>query len=311
MERLQRKTDDGLTIEPLYRESSFPSATDPRGAPGEAPYLRGASAEPDPFLPWDIRQSFGHPDPEVTNKEILRDLERGVSSIELCVDCTGKSGVAIHDADTLATALNGVRADIASVALDHCGMGSGTSLAGLLALWGEQQGGKLPEALRFARVPLISHDVCEPLVAQFSSAPLTETMLCAGRLEGGPDACSGDSGGPLFVWPEELARPILIGVVSWGYGCGQPNSPGVYARVSVFSEWISSSLALPPPGPLSRLKCSHRGDMRQQPAPSALVRSSSRRRRRPSRSRKRWSLEFAIASPSVKVVRSRVKVSPL
>ena len=51
----------------------------------------------------------------------LVDLERGVSSIELCVDCTGKSGVAIHDADTLATALNGVRADIASVALDHCG----------------------------------------------------------------------------------------------------------------------------------------------------------------------------------------------
>ena len=126
-------------------------------------------------------------------------------------------------------------------------LASGTEAT--VAGWGEQQGGKLPDALRFARVPLISHDVCEPLVAQFSSAPLTETMLCAGRLEGGPDACSGDSGGPLFVWPEELARPTLIGVVSWGYGCGQPNSPGVYARVSYFAEWIASSLALPPPLP--------------------------------------------------------------
>ena len=183
VERLQRKTDDGLTIEPLYRESSFPSATDPRGAPGEAPYLRGASAEPDPFLPWDIRQSFGHPDPEVTNKEILRDLERGVSSIELCVDCTGKSGVAIHDADTLATALNGVRADIASVALDHCGMGSGTSLAGLLALWGEQQGGA--GTLKFA----------------FNIDPIG-LLMRKGEVEGGIDAA--------FVRTAELSRLLCL-----------------------------------------------------------------------------------------------------
>ena len=53
-------------------------------------------------------------------------------------------------------------------------LASGTEAT--VAGWGEQQGGKLPDALRFARVPLISHDVCEPLVAQFSSAPLTETM---------------------------------------------------------------------------------------------------------------------------------------
>ncbi|MEQ9316381.1 MAG: methylmalonyl-CoA mutase family protein, partial [Henriciella sp.] len=112
IERITRKSDDGIAIRPLYRESDFPSASDPLGAPGAEPYLRGASSEPDAYLPWDIRQTFTHPDPEQTNAEILRDLEKGVSSVEISVDCTGKEGVAIHDAKTLATALNGVRADI-------------------------------------------------------------------------------------------------------------------------------------------------------------------------------------------------------
>ncbi|WP_018147558.1 methylmalonyl-CoA mutase family protein [Henriciella marina] len=183
IERLQRTTDDGLTIQPLYRENDFASATDPRGVPGEAPYLRGASAEPDAFLPWDIRQSFGHPDPDVTNSEILRDLERGVSSVELAIDCTGKEGVAIYDADTLSTALAGVRADIATIAVDHRGLGSGTSIAGLLALWGEQHGDA--EKLRFA----------------FNIDPIG-LLTRKGEIEGGIDAA--------FVRTAELSRLLCL-----------------------------------------------------------------------------------------------------
>ncbi|WP_300393565.1 methylmalonyl-CoA mutase family protein [Henriciella sp.] len=183
LERLTRKTDDGIAIRPLYREDGFASATDPLGAPGEAPYLRGAEAQPDAYLPWDIRQAFTHPDPETTNAEILRDLERGVSSVELAVDCTGEHGCAIEDANTLASVLKGVRADIATIALDHRGAGAGTSVAALLALWGEKQ--DEPKSLKFA----------------FNIDPLG-LLIRTGRVEGGLDAA--------FVRTAELARLLAL-----------------------------------------------------------------------------------------------------
>ncbi|MEL6257755.1 MAG: methylmalonyl-CoA mutase family protein [Pseudomonadota bacterium] len=128
----------GIATELLYQEDHWPSGADPHGQPGAAPFIRGADAVRDRFLPWDIRQAFTHPDPTVTNQEILRDLERGVSSVELKIDCTGQAGCSITDLDGLQRALDGVRADIATLALDHGG-GTGTSAAALLALWAETQ----------------------------------------------------------------------------------------------------------------------------------------------------------------------------
>ncbi|MEM9738851.1 MAG: methylmalonyl-CoA mutase family protein [Pseudomonadota bacterium] len=152
-ETLETHGTGGLVIRPLYRETDVASSKDPLGHPGSAPFLRGATAQRDPHLPWDIRQVFTHPEAGTTNGEILRDLERGVSSIELKLDCTGEQGVSLCTADDFNIALEGVRADIAPIALDHGG-GTGTSASALLALWAERQDNAKTARLDFNIDPL-------------------------------------------------------------------------------------------------------------------------------------------------------------
>uniref|UniRef100_A0A2K5PV12 Transmembrane protease serine 5 n=1 Tax=Cebus imitator TaxID=2715852 RepID=A0A2K5PV12_CEBIM len=83
-------------------------------------------------------------------------------------------------------------------------------------------------------VPLLSTQLCNS--SCMYSGALTPRMLCAGYLDGRADACQGDSGGPLVCPDGDTWR--LVGVVSWGRGCAEPNHPGVYAKVAEFLDWI-------------------------------------------------------------------------
>jgi hypothetical protein len=101
--------------------------------------------------------------------------------------------------------------------------------------WGAtSEGGTVAAILQEVKVPLVSNAACGAAV---ESAPITGNMLCAGYLEGGKDSCQGDSGGPLVV-PDENGGWKLAGLVSFGFGCAQPDEYGVYARVSRYTEWI-------------------------------------------------------------------------
>lgn len=112
-DRLVGKTADGIPLEPLYRESNIQTASDISGAPGAAPFVRGAGKGG-----WLVRQSFAHPDVERTNREILADLEGGVSAVELVIDPDGKEGVAIQTEADLDHVLAGVILEAAPVSLD-------------------------------------------------------------------------------------------------------------------------------------------------------------------------------------------------
>lgn len=46
----------------------------------------------------------------------------------------------------------------------------------------------------------------------------------------------GDSGGPLLC--RHGRRWYVDGITSYGIGCGEIGIPGVYTRVSAFSDWI-------------------------------------------------------------------------
>ncbi|MFD9322638.1 serine protease [Streptomyces sp. NPDC060053] len=94
--------------------------------------------------------------------------------------------------------------------------------------WGDATGfGAYPRALRAARVHVLADAQCEQAYPGTSDGTYdARSMVCAGEVRGGRDACQGDSGGPL------VAQGRVIGLVSWGSGCGRPGSPGVYTRVS-------------------------------------------------------------------------------
>lgn len=89
--------------------------------------------------------------------------------------------------------------------------------------------------LQSVDVPVVSHADC---VNSYGSS-ITDNMICAGYDAGGKDACQGDSGGPLFVTNGDSTKS-LIGVVSWGNGCAEPDYYGVYTKVSNYYDWIQS-----------------------------------------------------------------------
>lgn len=50
----------------------------------------------------------------------------------------------------------------------------------------------------------------------------------------------GDSGGPLVC--QNGDRWFLVGITSWGEGCGKRNKPGVYTKVRSVLPWIYSNM---------------------------------------------------------------------
>ncbi|XP_078453440.1 neurotrypsin-like isoform X2 [Lampetra fluviatilis] len=75
---------------------------------------------------------------------------------------------------------------------------------------------------------------------------------------GAGDSCQGDSGGPLSCQESlrgaDAAPPgggggrggrwVVAAVTSWGHGCGERDSPGVYTRVSRYVAWIHRVTAI-------------------------------------------------------------------
>ncbi|XP_017123667.1 mite allergen Der p 3 [Drosophila elegans] len=113
----------------------------------------------------------------------------------------------------------------------------------IVAGWGSQkEGGFATDTLREVKVLVIPQSDCRNSTS-YKPAQITDNMMCAGYISvGGKDACSGDSGGPLqTTFDETPGQYQLAGIVSWGAGCGRPQSPGVYTRVNQYLRWIGSN----------------------------------------------------------------------
>jgi len=100
--RLESRTHDGLTIEPLYPRDAAATALGGR-APGAA---------------WTIMQRVDHPDPAAANAQALDDLQNGATGLVLVfAGSVSANGFGLDPSPaTLARALDGV--DLTAVAID-------------------------------------------------------------------------------------------------------------------------------------------------------------------------------------------------
>ncbi|KAL7842053.1 hypothetical protein SRHO_G00237420 [Serrasalmus rhombeus] len=102
--------------------------------------------------------------------------------------------------------------------------------------WGKQNetATHYSSALGFINIPLVDHAECTRHMVN----NLTQNVLCAGIIGKVRDACEGDSGGPMMTQYHNTW--FLIGLVSWGEGCGHTDKLGIYTKVSNYLEWIDS-----------------------------------------------------------------------
>jgi len=103
-QRLESKTYDGLTIEPLYQRAAAA-----RTVAGRAP-----------AAPWTLMQRVDHPDPAAANKQALEDLENGATGLVLVfAGSVSANGYGLDaSAASLARLLDGIDLTAATIDLN-------------------------------------------------------------------------------------------------------------------------------------------------------------------------------------------------
>lgn len=102
--------------------------------------------------------------------------------------------------------------------------------------WGITDKKNKPDDLQKAVIPIARHDTCERNYLSINEV-VTDDMICAGYDSGGKDSCQGDSGGPMYILNDN-GNSILLGIVSWGEGCGESGYYGIYTDFFKYVHWI-------------------------------------------------------------------------
>lgn len=150
-----------------------------------------------------------------------------------------------------------ITAEVSPICLPHATTCFETRTPCVVTGWGltDERGG-FPDKLQEVAVRIMDKDQCKSYKGYENVSP---QMTCAGYEGGAKDACAGDSGGPLVCRLTGGAW-VLYGVVSWGYGCARPGSPGVYANVPILLDFVRSITNLKEDPNLAMANCAAYND---------------------------------------------------
>ncbi|XP_048484411.1 uncharacterized protein LOC119693151 isoform X2 [Plutella xylostella] len=114
--------------------------------------------------------------------------------------------------------------------------------------WGAVESAKkiTTPKIEVSELDVIEVDDCGELVKSSCTTDFCEikgTQICGGNRTGGINTCPGDSGGAFQVeldLPKDMSGKMyyVFGVNSFGFGCGEPNTPVVFSRVSLWADWV-------------------------------------------------------------------------
>jgi secreted trypsin-like serine protease len=112
-----------------------------------------------------------------------------------------------------------------------------------------QVGGSISNTLQEVNHEMVDWNTCQKA---YCANLDRQSMICAAG--NGKDSCKGDSGGPL------LHNGVVVGMVSYGYGCAVPSFPGVYSSTASAREFIQRGICdlsdtpprTAPPWPVTR-----------------------------------------------------------
>ncbi|XP_014102261.2 trypsin theta [Bactrocera oleae] len=96
--------------------------------------------------------------------------------------------------------------------------------SGMVTGWAENN------SLVDVAVRTINAEECGSGDYKYSEDEVLKTMLCG--LASNLQACNGQPGAPLVV------NNQLVGLVSWGYGCGNKGNPAVFTNIASERSWI-------------------------------------------------------------------------
>ncbi|XP_033114707.1 anionic trypsin-2-like isoform X2 [Anneissia japonica] len=100
--------------------------------------------------------------------------------------------------------------------------------------------GPTPVYMKELTLPFLEFTACEKSAEPFPAAQITESMICLDHDDDGLGSCFGDGGTGLVR--KYLGRWYLVGINSWGIGCGVPGNYDFFTDVVKFRKWIIESI---------------------------------------------------------------------
>lgn len=88
---------------------------------------------------------------------------------------------------------------------------------------------------------------------------ISEDMMCAKATN--RYICHGDAGGPAIQRADNRKDDVALGIISWGYGCVNEQSPAVMSRISTHYNWIRNIICEESTAPPDQYDCPRMASM--------------------------------------------------